>query len=348
MQEIDTRAIKAAAGLYHSYFTGLILTLVSRRGAAEAAEWVFRLFRHQHHEKFLSSFDKLGLKGMPDAVACAAFHYLSNQIGGVEVEFMRESDRKAWVNFVPPRWIYPGASICAVPSEVSRAFLRGWYAHNGVSLANPRLGFVCTAQTTDGQHGLSGYFLEGERELSEDERLCFRPGELPPPFEPAAAPRLPAAAWPPERLAKAERNYAMEYIRSGLPRLAEIFGPAEAAHLGRITGRLIGAQLYKATAALLAVGAGGAEAFARFMLRLAAAEGDAAALAMQEDGAVLVRREGWRLMRGLEPLSPAIFEAWNGLFEGALAVHDRQLVLEVLARRDFGDEAFVWRIRRRR
>jgi len=348
MQAIDTRAIKAAAGLYHTYFTGLILTLVTRRGAPEAAEWVFRLFRHQHHEKFLSSFDKLGLKGMPDAVACAAFHYLSNQIGGVEVEFMRESERKAWVNFVPPRWIYPGASICAVPSEVSRAFLRGWYAHNGVSLANPRLGFVCTAQTTDGQHGLSGYFLEHDRELREDERLSFRPGELAPAFDPSAAPRLPAAAWPPERLAKAERNYAMEYIRSGLPRLAELFGPAEAGHLGRITGRLIGAQQYKATAALLDIEAGGAEAFARFMLRLAAAEGDAAALAIQADGAALVRREGWRLMRGLEPLSPAIFEAWNGLFEGALAVHDRRLVLEVLARRDFGDEAFVWRIRRPR
>jgi hypothetical protein len=348
MQQLDTRAIKAAAGLYHSYFTGLILTLVTRRGAPEAAEWVFRLFRHQHQEKFLSSLDKLGLKGMPDAVACAAFHYLSNQIGGVEVEFMRESERKAWVNFVPPRWIYPGASICAVPSQVSRAFLRGWYAHNGVSLANPRLGFVCTAQTTDGQHGLSGYFLEHDRELLEDERLAFRPGELPPPFDPSAAPRLPAAAWPPERLAKAERNYAMEYIRSGLPRLAELFGPAEAAHLGRITGRLIGAQQYKATAALLDIEAGGVEAFARFMLRLAAAEGDAAALAIQADGATLVRREGWRLMRGLDPLSPAIFEAWNGLFEGALAVHDRRLVLEVLARRDFGDEAFVWRIRQRR
>src|SRR5262245_17658569 len=348
MQESDTRAIKAATDLYHTYFTGLILTLVTRRGAPAAAEWVFRLFRHQHHEKFLSSFDKLGLKGMPDAVACAAFHYLANQIGGVEVEFMRESDRKAWVNFVPPRWIYPGASICAVPSEVSRAFLRGWYAHNGVSLANPRLGFVCTAQTTDGQHGLSGYFLEGERELEEEERLSFRPGELPPPFEPGAAPRLPADAWPAERLVKAQRNYAMEYIRSGLPRLAEIFGPAEAGHLGRVTARLIGAQHYKATAALLDIGTGDAEAFARFMLRLAAAEGDTAALAVQADGAVLVRREGWRLMRGLEPLSPAIFEACNGLFEGALAVHDRRLVLEVLARRDFGDDAFVWRIRRPR
>ena len=216
---------------------------------------------------------------------------------------MRESDRKAWVNFVPPRWIYPGASICGVPSEVSRAFLRAWYAQNGVSLGNPRLGFVCTAQTTDGQHGLSGYFLEHDRELAPEERLQFRPGELPPAFDPAMAPKLPAEDWPAERLAKAERNYAMEYIRSGLPRLAEVFGPAEAAHLGRVTGRLIGAQLYRETAALLDVGAGGAEAFGQFMMRLAAAEGDEALVAKQGD-AVLVQRKSWRLMRGLEPLSP--------------------------------------------
>ena len=340
--------MRAAAGLYHAYFTGLILTLVTRRSAGDAAEWIFRVFRHQHHEKFLSSFAKLGLEGMPDAVACAAYHYLSNSIGGVTVEFMRESDRKAWVNFVPPRWIYPGASICGVPSEVSRAFLRGWYAQNGVSLKNPRLGFVCTAQTTDGQHGLSGYFLEHERELAPEERRQFRPGELAPPFDPAAAPRLPAADWPAERLAKAERNYAMEYIRSGLPRLAELFGPGEAAHLGRMTGKLIGAQLYRETAALLgiAAGGGGVRAFGGYMLGLAAGEGDAASVETEGE-AVVVRRPDWRLMRGLDPLTPAIFEAWNGLLEGALAVHDRFLLLEVCARRDWGDDAFVWRIRRR-
>jgi len=39
-------------------------------------------------------------------------------------------------------------------------------------------------------------------------------------------------------------------------------------------------------------------------------------------------------------------EAWNGLLEGALAVHDRFSVLEVLSRLDWGDDAFVWRIRR--
>ncbi len=337
--------LTAAARLYHAYFTGLILTLVSRRSAADAAEWVFRVFRHQHHEKFLSSFEKLGLSGMPDAVACAAYHYLSNSVGGVRVEFMRESDKKAWVHFVPPRWIYPGAAICAVPSEVSRAFLRGWYAQNGVSLANPRLGFVCTAQTTDGQHGLAGYFWERDREIAPEERLIFRPGETCPPFDPAAAPKLPAAEWPPERLAKAERNYCLEYVRSGLPRLVEMLGPAEASHIGRVTGRLIGAQLYHDTAATLGIQGDSPEAFAELMVRLAEGEGDAAEI-VTAGGASLVRRPGWRLMRDLAPLSPAIFEAWNGLHEGLLAVHNRFLVLETVERLDLGDKAFTWRIRR--
>lgn len=341
----EASAMRAVAKVYHAYFTGLMLTVATRRSPADAAKWVFQLFRHQHHEKFLASFDKLGLTGMPHAVACAAYHYLSNSVGGVGVEFMRESDRKAWVRFVPPRWAYPGAAICGIPSEVSRAMLYGWYAQNGVSLGNPRLGFVCTAQTTDGQYGLAGYFLEHDRDLSADERLQFRPGEMPPPFDRAAAPKLPPDAWPPERLAKAERNYAMEYIRSGLPRLAEVFGEAEAAHLGRVTGRLIGAQLFHETAALIGVVEPGAKGFARWMAAMAAGEGDSAEVG--EDGSsVIVRRASWRLMRGLGPLSPAVFEGWNGLIEGALAVHDRFLGAEVAGRLDWGDPAHVWKIRR--
>ena len=81
------------------------------------------------------------------------------------------------------------------------------------------------------------------------------------------------------------------------------------------------------------------------MVGLAAGEGDSATVSRDGD-AVLVHRAGWRLMRGLEPLSPAVFEAWNGLLEGALAVHDRFLTLEVLSRLDWGDPAFTWRIRR--
>ena len=346
MSKDGTGALSAVAKLYHRYFTGLILTLVTRRGAQDAAEVMFRTFRHQHHEKFLSSLEKLGLKGKPDAVACAAYHYLSNRIGGVKVEFMRESDRKAWVRFVPPRWVYDGAAICAVPSEVNRALLRGWYRHNGVSLGNPRLGFVCTAQTVDGQHGLAGYFLEHDRELGPDERLRFSPGEDPPPFDAAAAPVLDPSLWTAERLAQANRNYAMEYIRSLLPRMVEVLGPAEASHLGNVAGRLIGMQTYDETAALLGIQDDSAEAFARYMVAMAEGQGDAASVTRDGD-AFLVRQDGWRLMRRLEPLHPAVFDGWNGLWQGALQVHNRFLALEVVARPEHGDSNYTWRIRPR-
>lgn len=342
----EQAAMQAAATLYHRYFTGLILTVVTRRGRQDAGELMFRVFRHQHHEKFLPGLRKLGLADQPDAVAAAGYHYLANRIGGVQVEFMRESERKAWVRFVPPRWIYDGTAIAGVPTEVSRGVLRGWYAHNGVSLGNPRLGFVCTAQTTDGQYGLAGYFLEHDRALEPEERLRFAPGEEPPPFDPAAAPVLDASDWTPRRLASANRNYAMDYVRSTLPRLAELFGPADCAYLGRVAGQLVAMQYYQETAALLGVAPGGAEGFARYMAGMACGQGDPCEWSRDGD-AVLVRQAGWRLMRGLAPLHPAIFEAWNGLWEGALMVHDRFLVIEVLERMDHGDAAFVWRIRRR-
>lgn len=348
------RGWRAVAALYHRYFTGLILTVASRRGAQDAGELMFRAFRHQHHEKFLPGLEKLGLKGLPDAVACAGYHYLSNRIGGVAVEFMRESDRKAWVRFIPPRWVYEGPAICGVPTEASRGMLRGWYAQNGVSLGNPRLGFVCTMQTTDGQPGLAGYFQEHDRDLAPEERLRFAPGEEPPPFDPQAAPILDPALWTKERLAKANRNYAMEYVRTMLPRMAELFGPAEAAALGNVAGKLIGMQHYAETAALLGpAGAGvagdgaadeGAAGFARWLCAMAAAQGDQAEWSREGD-AVLVRQRGWRLMSGLGALPPSVFDAWNGLWQGALAVHDRFLVLEVLQRIDYGDPCFEWRIR---
>jgi hypothetical protein len=265
---------RAVATLYHAYLTGLILTVVSRRGGADAAELVFRTFRRQHLEKFLPGLTKLGLDRLPHAVACAQYHYLSNQLGGVRVEYMYESDRKAWVRYVPPRWIYEGTAICGVPSEVSRAMLRGWHAHNGVSLGNPRLGFVCTMQTTDGQPGLEGYYVEHDRDLEPDERLRFAPGEDGPDFDPTAAPRVEGADWPEERLQKIVRNYAMDYVRTIVPVLAETFGPAEARHLGAVTGRLIGMQYHAETAERLGIAGRSAEDFAELLRRMGEAQDD--------------------------------------------------------------------------
>src|SRR6185436_6254563 len=109
----DAAAYRAVEHIYHSYLTGLILMLASRAGAAGAAEVVFRTFRRQQLARFLPGLKKLGLDQLPHAVACAQYHYLSNQVGGVKVEYVHESDSKAWVRYPPPRWIWSGTAISA-------------------------------------------------------------------------------------------------------------------------------------------------------------------------------------------------------------------------------------------
>jgi len=342
--EADEARLAAVAHLYHTLFTGLILVVVSRKGAGDAARWLEAVFRHQHHEKFLSSFEKLGLSGQPHAVAAAAYHYLSNRIGGVDVEFMVECERKAWVRFPPPRWVYPGAAICGIPSEVSRAMLRGWYAQNGVSLGNPRLGFVCTGQTVDCQDGLAGYFLEHDHDLQPEARLIFRPGEVPPPFDEAAAPKLPDGQWPAGRLAKARRNYAMEYLKTGLPRLFEVFGVSDGLHLGRTAAWLIGAQLARETAAALGIERRDAQAFGALLGALAEGEGDSVHIAA-EGRDVVVSRPALRLFRGIGEQPPELVDAWSGLLHGLAAGHNRALRLDMIGRPEAACADYRWRIR---
>src|SRR5258708_9691461 len=121
---------RRVADLYHAYFTGLILTVVTRRGTTEAAEFVFQVFRRQQQERFLPGLEKLGLSHLPPAVAAAQYHYLSNWIGGVSVEYMYETDRKAWIRYPPPRWILRRTALRRVPRGVSRAMLGGCAPHH--------------------------------------------------------------------------------------------------------------------------------------------------------------------------------------------------------------------------
>jgi hypothetical protein len=340
----DVAAYKAIELIYHSYLTGLILMLASRAGAARATEVVFRTFRRQQLARFLPGLKKLGLDKLPHAVACAQYHYLSNQVGGVKVEYVYESDRKAWVRYPPPRWIWSGTAICGIPSEVSRAMLRGWHANNGVVLGNPRLGFVCTGQTVDGQPGLEGYYQEWDHDLAPEERLQFSPGERCPPFQPELAPRLPETAWPEERLRKVLRNYAMEYITSIVPETVAVLGPEEGGHLAGAAARLVGMNTFDDVAGMLGGVEAGAVGFAAMFARLAKGQGDDAAL-LVEGPCATVRQSSWRLMQEREALSPAVFDAWNELWVGAALAHDRFMRVEVRERRDGGDAAWVWQFR---
>jgi hypothetical protein len=331
---------KAVHDLYHAYFTGLIMTLVTRRSTPAAAEFVFRVFRRQHHERFLPGLEKLGLTGLPHAVAAAQYHYLSNWIGGVHVEYMPENDRKAWIRYPPPRWAWRGTAICAIPGEVSQAMLRGWHAQNGVSLGNPRMGFVCTKQTVDGQDGLEGYYCEYDHDIEPDQRLAFARNLEAPDFDPAKAPTLPTATWPAERLAKARRDYAMEYVRTSIPIVVALFGPEEGGYFLHITGKLIGMQF--GTEVAEALGAeldAGPEGFARMLEAFFVAEGDEAS-----GSGASVDQAAWRLARGLPDFHPACHRALSGLVEGMLAAYGRRMRVSV----DLADGATkaAWRVLR--
>jgi hypothetical protein len=341
-QEAKWLRWRSVADLYHAYFTGLILTVVTRRGTADAAEFVFQVFRRQQQERFLPGLEKLGLSGLPPAVAAAQYHYLSNWIGGVSVEYMYESDRKAWIRYPPPRWIWRGTAICGVPGEVSRAMLRGWHANNGVSLGNPKLGFVCTKQTVDGQDGLEGYYCEYDHALDVDQRLVFARHLEAPTFDAKRAPALPVSSWPKPRLEKAYRNYAMEYVRTAAPVAVQLFGPEDAGYLLYITGKLIGMQYFDEIARGLKTGRGSAKEFDEFMFALFEAQDDFAENGESHDVYEIVQ-QSWKLMADVPDYHPACARVLQGLAEGLAAGCGRGIAVDLKTGAG-GAPPFIWSI----
>ncbi len=341
-REAQFKRWRSVADLYHAFFTGLILTVVTRRGTAAAAEFVFRVFRRQQQERFLPGLKKLGIDHLPPAVAAAQYHYLSNWIGGVHVEYMYESDRKAWIRYPPPRWIWRGTAICGVPGEVSRAMLRGWHANNGVALGDLRLGFVCTKQSVDGQDGLEGYYYEYDHPLELDQRLVFARHLEAPLFDTTTAPALPVESWPKPRLEKAYRNYAMEYVKTAAPVMVQLFGPEDASYLLHLTGKLIGMQYFDEIAQAFAVKRGRAAEFIAFLRVLLEAQDDA--FEVEGSGAQFeVRQQSWNLMQGVSDYSAACTSVLEGLLEGLAAGCGRHIPVHLNPAKD-GKPPLIWNI----
>jgi len=344
LNNMTTAAISAQAHLHHQYFLGLQLLVAVEESKEAVFGWMFRLFRRQHEEKFLSSFEKLGLANEPPAVACAKYHVLSNGIGGVAVEYMEESDTKAWVRFRYPRWMYAGPAICGIPREAGRGFLHGWYAQNGVSLNNPRLGFVCVSEDVTEQFGLCGYFKEYDRDLDEDERLLYAPDERPPAFDPEQQPKPPAQDWSEDRLAKANRNYAMEYIRNGLKALREIVGRDAAVTYAARAARLTGLQNYAALAEMVGGADGGPGDAADFLAAMFVGMGDDCEVTREEDGSARLVQSGLRIARGLSgDRRDDLLMCWTELWRGAVHAHRAFIQVEC----DIAENEVTWTLRPR-
>ncbi|MEM7542666.1 MAG: hypothetical protein AAF384_13940 [Pseudomonadota bacterium] len=312
--------IRAQARLHHAYFLGLQLMVSANKPPAFIEEWMFKLFRRQHEDKFLSSFEKLGLSYLPDAVACAQYHAIANNIGGVGVEYAYENDQKAWVRFRYPRWMFDGPTICGIPVEASRGFLRGWYAHNGVSLNNPKLGFVCVSEDMTGEFGFCGYFLEHDHELTENTRLRFAKGERPPPFSEAEQPRPPSAQWSEERLEKANRNYAIEYVRNAVVTLGELIERDEAVELASRAARLIGLQYFQQMRGMVGTDDGDLNSATEFMRRMFEGMGDSVEVISPANTESRLRHSELRITKNLSAERQAlVLTCWEHLWIGALA-----------------------------
>ena len=232
--------------------------------------------------------------------------------------------------------MYDGPTLCGVPVEASRGFLKGWYAQNGVSLKNPRLGFVCVSEDMTGQFGLCGYFREYDHDLSAAERLRFAPDERPPAFDADAQPAPPDDQWSDLRLVKANRNYAVEYIRNGIRELVGSLGRDRALELAKAAARLTGLQNGRKIADTLGTDDGGPGAVAGLLAALFGGMGDETGIDGSESGnAVTVRQTGLRIVRGLTAAERAdLLACWIELWRGVVNSHRAFMELETAVSTD--------------
>ena len=103
-------------------------------------------------------------------------------------------------------------------------------------------------------------------------------------------------------------------------------------------------QYYVEAAELLGCTPGTIDAFAAYLTELGRAQGDDTTWTRTGTD-VLVRQSSWRLMGDPAELTPAIFDAWNELWAGALSIHDRRARLHV-EQRPGNAGAIAWRITR--
>jgi hypothetical protein len=216
--------------IYLSLCSAFDLSTLKYYGQEAVVQLEFELMRHHHINFFLEGLKRLGLENeATDAIKCAKYHYFSNALGGLDMEYVEETPEKVWIRYLPPYGFSdgpfsPSVAIAAFTTKQHNVSFEGWHAYNGVSLKNPRLGYVITHLFVNADPYDAGYFKIYDHDLRPDERLQFNLGEMGPPFDPAKAPKLDPKEWPEERKLKALRNYAVEYVFDVIGKLIEMFG----------------------------------------------------------------------------------------------------------------------------
>lgn len=273
MQDADIRALRADCDLANKFWGrtfSVISAMTYREKGEEAVKrlWLMMLGQHQKSH-FLEGLRRLGIRDdEPPAIRAAKYHYLTNEIGGLKMEYVEESPRKVWIRYLAPMWLYAGVAMIAMPSSHRRASATGWHSRNGAFIGCPRLQYVSTKFIMEGEAYDEGYFIEHDRDLLPGEEWRFEPVTHTPEFDPSKAPRLDLELWPEARRMKARRKWMREYLRTTIDCLFQMFGQQTTYFLMSQVMRAVAIQFTHELKCDTGVEGSDASAVAAFLYRL--------------------------------------------------------------------------------
>lgn len=223
---------QSAVEFYSAIEATSYVSLARHAGADSLDAIIARLLGDHMEAHFLDGLSKLGIEpGTPDAVQCALYHVLSNELGGYKVGYVRESNDKAWIFYDAPYveahpWM--GVAYAGFRPSYWIEQMLNWHAYDGEALGNPGIAFVSTHFVSLGDPYDAGYFIDTHHELEQSQRLQFNLGEMPPEGMQITYPLNDPSLWPHERRIKAHRNYARDYASAILAAIVRTV-PAEQA-----------------------------------------------------------------------------------------------------------------------
>lgn len=314
----DLSEVDFSTFLWSRMYAALQLISLREKGEKAIIDLKYN-FLNSHGEKhFIGGLKKLGLDRDAPAVAAAKYHYLSNcAVGGVEMEYIEETPKKAWIRYLAPAWAYAGTGLLACHGSVQIGSFRAWHQHNGSWLGCPRLGYVCTKLYQYGDPYDEGYFIEYDHDISFEQAFKFEPVTASPDFDPATAPCLNEFEWPAQRLLKARRRYAEGYTAGPIGVLVRMYGVPYAAFLVEQAARGIGTQYAREIAAKFGCTDSDASAIGKLLCDMLTGLGIDHTQRATDDGLLVERAEFAPIQEGF---ADEIHDALFALFPAVVRV----------------------------
>lgn len=222
----ELRATSALAAAFQGrVFSALTVATYSVEGEPAVHQLWRLLLSSQRDGKYVEGLAKLGISpDEPLAVKAAKYHYFSNIIGGLDMEYVEESDRRVWIRYRTPMWTYGGLTLIAMPERLRRTIFGVWHPRDGILMGTKRLAFVATKFSLEGDPYDECYWEEVDRDLSPEEMMRYQVAVRTPEFDPHRAPHLDPDLWPEARILRARHKFSEGYVKATVDGLYTMFG----------------------------------------------------------------------------------------------------------------------------